>query len=208
MEDVLEVYSRAPQQDRPLVCLDEFAKQLLSEARAPVAAIPGHLAREDYEYVREGSVSGFMIAMPHLGKRDVFVAGDGRRTSLDFAACLEHLANILLPDAGKIVLVMDNLNTHKEASLYEAFPPEKARALCERFEMHWTPNHGSWLNMAEIEIGLLGRTCLDRRIGSVAEFTDEVKAYLARKNEESKVINWQFTNQKARIKLKSLYPTI
>ena len=103
---------------------------------------------------------------------------------------------------------MDNLNTHKEASLYEAFPPEKARALCERFEMQWTPKHGSWLNMAEIEIGLLGRTCLDRRIGLVVEFTDEVIAYLARKNEESKSINRQFTNQKARIKLKSLHPTI
>ena len=136
MEDVLEVYSRAPRQDRPLVCLDEFATQLLSETRAPVAAIPGHLAREDYEYVREGSVSGFMIAMPHLGRRDVFVGGDGRRTALDFAACL------------------------------------------------------------------------DRRIGSVGEFTNEVKAYLARKNEESNSINWQFTNEKARIKLKSLYPTI
>jgi hypothetical protein len=208
MEDVLEVYSRAPRQDRPLVCLDEFAKQLLSETRTPVAAIPGHPAREDYEYVREGSVSGFMVAMPHLGKRDVFVGGEGRRTALDFADCLDHLANTLLPNAGKIVLVMDNLNTHKEASLYEAFPPEKARALCERFEMHFTPKHGSWLNMAEIEIGLLGRTCLDRRIGSVGEFTNEVKAYLARKNEESKSINWQFTNEKARIKLKSLYPTI
>lgn len=208
MEDVLEVYSRAPQQDRPLVCLDEFAKQLLSETRLPVPAIPGHLAREDYEYVREGSVSGFMIAMPHLGKRDVFVGGDGRRTSMDFAACLDHLANTLLPDAGKIVLVMDNLNTHKEASLYEAFPPEKARALCERFEMHYTPKHGSWLNMAEIEIGLLSRTCLDRRIGSVKEFTNEVKAYLTCKNADSKAIHWQFTNEKARIKLKSLYPTI
>ena len=208
MEDVLEVYSRAPRQDRPLVCLDEFAKQLLSETRAPVAAIPGHLAREDYEYVREGSVSGFMIAMPHLGRRDVFVGGDGRRTALDFAACLDHLANTLLPDAAKIVLVMDNLNTHKEASLYEAFPPEKARALCERFEMHFTPKHGSWLNMAEIEIGLLSRTCLDRRIGSVGEFETEVKAYLEWKNKNSKAINWQFTNENARIKLQSLYPTI
>ena len=208
MEDVLEVYSRAPQQDRSLVCLDEFANQLLSETHDPVPAIPGHLARQEYEYIREGSVSGFMIAMPHLGKRDVFIGGGGRRNSLDFATCLDHLANILLPDAGKIVLVMDNLNTHKEeASLYEAFPPEKARALCERFEMHYTPKHGSWLNMAEIKIGLLGRTCLDRRIGSVAEFTDEVKAYLARKNEESKSIHWQFTNEKARIKLKSIYPT-
>ncbi len=208
MEDVLEVYSRAARQDRPLVCLDEFAKQLLSETRDPVPAIPGHLAREDYEYVREGSVSGFMIAMPHLGKRDVFVGGGGRRTSLDFAACLDHLANTLLPDAVKIVWVMDNLNSHKEASLYEAFPPEKARSLCERFEMHYTPKHGSWLNMAEIEIGLLRRTCLDRRIGSVGEFTDEVKAYLACKNAESKPINWQVTNEKARIKLKSLYPAI
>ncbi|MBG7608448.1 MAG: transposase, partial [Verrucomicrobia bacterium] len=186
----------------------EFAKQLLSETRGPVPAIPGHLAREDYEYVREGSVSGFMIAMPHMGKRDVFVGAEGRRTALDFAACLDHLANNLLPEARKSVLVMDNLNTHKEASLYEAFAPDKARALCERFEMHYTPKHGSWLNMAEIEIGLLGRTCLDRRIGSNVEFKGEVKAYLAGKNAESKPINWQFTNEKARIKLKSLYPTV
>jgi hypothetical protein len=156
----------------------------------------------NYEYVGEGSVSGFMIAIPHLGKRDVFVGGDGRRTSLDFAACLDHLANILLPNAEKIVLIMDNLNTHKEAPLYDAFPPEKARALCERFEMHWTPYHGSWLGMAEIEIGLLGRTCLDRRIVSVGEFTNEVKAYLARKNEDSKSINWQFINEESPIKLK------
>jgi hypothetical protein len=208
MEDVLAVYARPVDESRPLVCLDEFAKQLLSETRSPVPAIPGHLAREDYEYVREGSVSGFIIAMPHMGKRDVFVGEDGRRTALDFAACLDHLANNLLPDAEKIVLVMDNLNTHKEASLYEAFAPEKARALCERFEMHYTPKHGSWLNMAEIEIGLLGRTCLDRRIGSVVEFKDEVEAYLVWKNAESKPINWQFTNEKARVKLKSLYPTI
>ncbi len=208
MEDVLAVYARAPCGDIPLVCLDEFAKQLLSETRGPVAAVPGHLAREDYEYVREGSVSGFMIAMPHLGKRDVFVGPDGRRTAKDFAACLDHLANNLLPEAAKIILVMDNLNTHKEASLYEAFPPEKARALCERFEIHYTPKHGSWLNMAEIEIGLLGRTCLGRRIGSVREFAKEVRAYLEWKNKHAKPINWQFTNEKARGKLKSLYPTI
>jgi phytoene dehydrogenase-like protein len=208
MEDVLAVYARPVQERRPLVCLDEFAKQLLSEARDPVAAIPGHLAREDYEYVREGSVSGFMIAMPHMAKRDVFLGKDGRRTALDFASCLDHVANHLFPDAEKIVLVMDNLNTHKEASLYEAFAPEKARALCERFEMHYTPKHGSWLNMAEIEIGLLGRTCLDRRIGSAEEFKTEVAAYLAWKNGEAKGIKWQFTNEKARIKLKSLYPTI
>lgn len=208
LEDVLAVYARPVEENLPLVCIDEFAKQLLSETRAPVPAIPGHLAREDYEYVREGSVSGFMIAMPHLGQRDVFVGDDGRRTALDFAACLDHIANNLFPAARKIVLVMDNLNTHKEASLYEAYPPEKARALCERFEMHYTPKHGSWLNIAEIEIGLLSRTCLDRRIGTVEEFKKQVKAYLVGKNAESKPINWQFTNEKARIKLKSLYPTI
>lgn len=208
MEDVLEVYTRPPRDDRPLVCLDEFAKQLLSENRAPIPAIPGRCARQDYEYVREGSVSGFMIALPHLGRRDVFVGAEGRRTAMDFAACLDHIANGLLPDAAKIVLVMDNLNTHKQASLYEAFPPEKARSLCERFEIHHTPKHGSWLNMAEIEIGMLGRTCLDRRIGSEKEFRYEVKAYLESKNENSRPINWQFTNEKARIKLKSLYPAI
>ncbi len=208
MEDVLAVYARPPQKDIPLVCVDEFAKQLLSETREPVAASPGHLAREDYEYVREGSVSGFMVALPHLGKRDVFVGSDGRRTAKDFAACLDHIANKLLPEAAKIILVMDNLNTHKEASLYEAFAPEKARALCERFEIHYTPKHGSWLNMAEIEIGLLARTCLDRRIGSTQEFEKEVTAYLDWKNQHSKAINWQFTNEKARGKLKSLYPTI
>lgn len=208
MEDVLEVYARPPQIERPLVCLDEFAKQLLSETREPLPVIAGSPARQDYEYVREGSASGFIIAMPHMGKRDVFVGEDGRRTAKDFAACLDHIANHVFPEAGKIILVMDNLNTHKEASLYEAFAPEKARALCERFEMHYTPKHGSWLNMAEIEIGLLTRTCLDRRIGSQEEFEKEVKAYLEFKNKNPKPINWQFTNEKARIKLKSLYPSI
>ena len=149
-----------------------------------------------------------MIALPHLGKRDVFVGTDGRRTALDFAACLDHLASVVLPDAVKIVLVTDNLNTHKEASPHEAFPAQKARALCERFEIHHTPKHGSWLNMAEIEIGMLARTCLDRRIGSAAEFKNEVRPYLDWKNENSKPINWQFINEKARIKLKSLYPAI
>lgn len=208
MEDVLEVYHRPPDDSRPLVCLDEFAKQLLSETRLPIPATASHPARHDYEYVREGSMSGFILAVPHLGGRDVFIGEDGRRTGKDFAACLDYLANRVLPEADKIVLVMDNLNTHKEASLYEAFPPEKARALCERFEFHYTPKHGSWLNMAEIEIGLLVRGCLDRRIGSVEEFRSEIKAYLDRKNETMRPIKWQFTNEKARIKLKSLYPSV
>ena len=208
MEDVLEVYQRPHDRQYPLVCLDEFAKQLLSQCRSPLPATCNHPARYDYEYVREGSVSGFMLAMPHLGIRDVFIGEDGRRTALDFAACMDHLANTVLPDAEKIVVVMDNLNTHKEASFYEAFEPEKARVLCERFEFHYTPKHGSWLNMAEIEIGLLVRSCLDRRIESPDKLRTEVAAYLTRKNEKPVPIQWQFTNEKARIKLKSLYPSV
>jgi hypothetical protein len=208
MEDVLEVYQRPTDPLRPLVCLDEFAKQLLSETRISRPAYPGCVAKQDSEYVREGSVTGFMLAMPHLGKRDVFIAQSGRRTSIDFAHSLDHLANHLLPDAQKIVLVMDNLNTHKEASLYKAFTPEKARALCERFEFHYTPTHGSWLNMAEIEIGLLVRACLDRRIESVGRMKSEVAAYLIAKNAEFTPIKWQFTNEDARIKLHSIYPSV
>ena len=207
MEDVLEVYQRPADLRRPLVCLDEFAKQLLSETRTPLPARPGNLAKYDSEYVREGSVTGFMLAMPHLGKRDVFIAPSGRRTSVDFALCLEYLAGIF-SDAEKIIVVMDNLNTHNEASLYKAFAPEKARALCERFEFHFTPTHGSWLNMAEIEIGLLVRGCLDRRIESTQRVRTEVKAYLTRKNANPTPIKWQFTNQNARIKLHSVYPAI
>jgi len=208
MEDVLEVYQRPADPNRPLVCLDEFAKQLLSETRTPQAATSNHLAREDSEYVREGSVTGFMLSLPHLGKRDVFIAEDARRTSKDYAYCLDYLANKVLPEAKKIILVMDNLNTHKEASLYEAFSPEKARELCERFEIHYTPKHGSWLNMAEIEIGLLVRSCLDCRIASPEKMRTEVEAYLLWKNANPVPIKWQFTNQNARIKLHSIYPSI
>lgn len=208
MEDVLEVYQRPAAPLRPLVCLDEFSKQLLSEVRAPLPATLGSLAKQDSEYVREGSVTGFMLAMPHLGERDVFVSESGRRTAIDFAHCLDHLAHNVLPEAEKIVLVMDNLNTHNEASLYKAFTPEKARGLCERFEFHYTPTHGSWLNMAEIEIGLLVRACLDRRIESVSKMRKEIAAYLTAKNSKPAPIKWQFTNEDARIKLHSIYPTI
>ena len=207
MEDVLEVYQRPPDDSRPLVCLDEFAKQLLSETRLPIPATSQHPARHDYEYVREGSISGFILALPHLGARDVFVGEDGRRTAKDFAACLDYLSRAL-PEAEKIILVMDNLNTHKEASLYEAFPPEKARGLCERFEFHYTPKHGSWLNMAEIEIGLLVRGCLDRRIGSVKEFRREIAAYLGRKNDNPEPVNRGLANKKSRVKLKPPYPAV
>ncbi len=207
MEDVLEVYQRQPDPARPLVCLDEFAKQLLSECRVPLPARPGSVAKYDSEYVREGSVTGFMLAMPHLGKRDVFISQPGRRTAVDFALCLEHLAG-LFPAAEKIVVVMDNLNTHGAASLYKAFAPDKARGLCERFEFHHTPAHGSWLNMAEIEIGLLTRACLDRRIATPGRMVSEVMAYLARTNENPVPIKWQFRNEDARIKLHSIYPSV
>lgn len=207
MEDVLEVYQRPVDPMRPLVCLDEFAKQLLSENRTPLPARPGSLAKYDSEYVRQGSVTGFMLAMPHLGKRDVFISETGRRTAVDFATCLEHLS-AMLPHAQRIVLVMDNLNTHTVASLYKAFTPEQARLLCERFEFHYTPAHGSWLNMAEIEIGLLTRACLDRRIESSEFMKKEIKAYLAHKNQNPVPIKWQFTNEAARIKLHSIYPAI
>ena len=144
--------------------------------------------------------------MPHLGARDVFVGEDRRRTAKDFASCLDYLSRAL-PKAEKIILVMDNLNTHKEASLYEAFPPEKARGLCERFEFHYTPKHGSWLNMAETEDRATGAR-RPQRIGSVKEFRREIAAYLDRKNENPKPIDWQFTNKKARVKLRSLYPAV
>lgn len=205
MEDVLEVYQRPADPLRPLVCLDEFAKQLLSESRSPLAAKPGSLAKYDSEYVREGSVTGFILAMPNLGQREVFISETGRRTSLDYAYCLEYLA-ALHSGAEKIILVMDNLNTHKEASLYEAFEPEKARMLCERFEIHYTPKHGSWLNMAEIEIGLLVRACLNQRLESSERMRQEVAAYLARKNAFPKPIEWKFSLQEARTKLSHVYP--
>lgn len=208
MEDVLSVYERPFDPLTPLVCLDEFCKQLLSETRPRIAPARGRLEKYDYEYIRNGSVSGFMMAAPYLGKRHTYFGSDGRRTSKDFARCLDYLANEIFPDAPRIVLVMDNLNTHTAAALYEAFEPAKALALWQRFEVHYTPKHGSWLNMAEIEIGLMTRRCLSRRIASFEEIKTEVAAYEATKNKESKAIVWQFTNGKARTKLKSLYPSI
>lgn len=208
MEDVLGVYHRPPDPQAPLVCLDEFCKQLLKETRVPLPARPGALARHDYEYIREGSVSGFMMSLPHEGKRHIWFGPEGRRKGVDFARCLEYLAEELLPEAPRIVLVMDNLNIHKAASLYEIFEPEKALRLWKRFEVHYTPKHGSWLNMAEIEIGLLTRTCLDRRIGSFEEMLTETAAYEAAKNSSPSPINWQFGVDKARVKLRSPYPSV
>jgi len=208
MEDVLEVYSRPPDPNRPLVCLDEFCKQLLSEVRGPLPVAPGRPAREDCEYVREGCASAFMIAMPLEGRREVFVGPEGRRTAIDYALALRHIADSIHPEAERIVLVQDNPDTHAGASLYEAFPPEEARRLAARFEVHYTPKHGSWLNIAEIEISVLARACLDRRIPSQELFRAEIAACLARKNSNPTPTRWRFTCEDARIKLSSLYPHV
>ena len=207
MENVLEVYARPKDEAIPLVCLDEFSKQLISEVSAPLAMTKKSQAKQDYEYVREGSVTSFIMALPHLGMRHLYTAPSGRRTAIDFAHCIDYLLSEVLPDAKKVVLVMDNFNTHSEASLYKAFAPAKARSFCERLEIHFTPKHGSWLNMAEIEIGKLVKTGLKERIPSRVEYDTQTDAYLRLSNQSPQAIKWQFTNEKARVKLRHLYPS-
>jgi hypothetical protein len=204
MEDTLEVYHRPRDLDCPVVCLDETSKQLTAETRVPVPAKPGHPARHDYEYERNGTANLFMLFGPLEGWRHVEVTG--RRTALDYAQILRDLADTHFPDARKIVLVQDNLNTHRPASLYEAFPAAEARRLVERFEWHYTPKHGSWLNMAESELGVLSSQCLDRRIPDKQTLIDEVAAWEADRNKHHTKADWQFTTADARVKLKRLYP--
>ncbi len=206
MEDVLEVYHRPFDAKRPLVCLDEASKQLIGETRQPLPAEPGQPERFDYEYERKGTANLFMISEPLLGWRAVQVTE--RRTAKDFAEVVRWLVEEVHGDAEKVVLVMDNLNTHTAASLYEAFPPEQARRIIERLEIHHTPKHGSWLNMAEIELSVLARQCLDRRIESSEELRREVEAWELERNERQVEIKWQFTTADARIKLHRLYPVI
>ena len=214
MENVLDIYTAKPDPARPLVCLDEFSKQLLSEVAPPIAPrpgtkeSPGQPARSDAEYVREGSASAFMIAMPHLGRREVFVGKEARRTALDYADAIAFLCDEIFPEAEKITLVHDNLNTHDVASLYKRFEPAKARRLAAKIDVHFTPKHGSWLNMAEIEIALLSRSALQKRIASVEDFRTIVAANVERRNKTPRPINWQFTSHDARIKLKRFYPDI
>jgi hypothetical protein len=214
MEDVLAIYEREPDPTCPLVCLDEFSKQLLSEVAPPLRPQPGQdqakgkRERYDAEYVREGSASAFMLAMPHLGKREIFIGEEARRTALDYADAIEFLCDEVFPDAQRIILVQDNLNTHNEASLYKRFAPAKARRLAEKLDIHYTPKHGSWLNMAEIEISLLARSALKPRVANRAEFEKAVKSNVSRRNQNPRPINWQFTNKDARIKLKRLYPSL
>ncbi len=204
MEDVLSVYTRPREPDRPLVCLDETSKQLVAETRLPVAMQPGRPARIDCEYERNGTANLFMMFAPIEGWRHVKVTD--RRTAIDYAQVLKDLADVHFAKAETIVLVQDNLNTHAAASLYQAFPAAEARRLVERFEWHYTPKHGSWLNLAESELGVLAAQCLDRRIPDEPTIAGEVAAWVEKRNTHRAVADWRFTTKDARVKLKSLYP--
>jgi len=204
MEDVLEVYTRPYDPARPLVCLDETSKQLVAETRTPMPMIPGHPARSDYEYKRGGTANLFMLFAPLEGWRHVKVTA--RRTAIDYAHVLRDLCDVHFPRAETIILVQDNLNTHAPSSLYQAFPPAEARRIAARFEWHYTPKHGSWLNMAEAELSVLARQCLARRIPDIQKLEEHATAWRQRRNKYHVKANWRFTSQDARIKLKNLYP--
>jgi transposase len=204
MEDVLEVYQRPYNPEFPQVCMDETSKQLISEKRDPLPPEPGQVERYDGEYVREDTANLFMACEPLAGRRHVKVTD--RRKRSDWAAFVKELVDEQYPQAQKIVLVMDNLNTHSTASLYAAFEASEARRIAEKLEIHYTPKHGSWLNMAEIELSVLGRQCLDRRIPDSPTLTREVAAWQTRRDALKAKINWRFTTADARIKLQRLYP--
>ena len=206
MSKELAVYTRPHDPDRPLVCLDETSKQLIAETRLPIPMKPGRPARCDYEYERNGTANLFMLFAPLEGWRCVEVTD--RHTAVDYAHVLKDLADIHFSDARTIVLVQDNLNTHSKASLYEAFPAAEAGRLVERFEWRYTPKHGSWLNLAESELGVLSSQCLDRRIPDKQILIEEVAAWEQDRNANHANANWHFTTPTARIKLKHLYPSI
>ena len=205
MEDVLAVYARPYDSARPVVCMDEKPYQLLAHARAAIPAVPGRDRKEDSEYVRHGTCSIFVWVEPLAGWRHV--DAQSRRTKIDWAHQVERLLTIDYPEADKVVLVMDNLNTHNISSLYEAFEPAKAFALAQRLEIHHTPKHGSWLNIAEIELSALTRQCLNRRIDDLDVLNGELAAWAKATNADQRQVNWQFTTDNARIKLRHLYPT-
>jgi len=204
MEKVLEVYKRPYHEKHPVVCMDESPKQLIGETKTPVEAKPGSLEKYDYEYVRNGVCNVFMSVEPLAGKR--FVKITERKQKTDWAHFIEEIAN-QYPEAVKITLVMDNLETHKPGSLYDTFPAEKAKKIWDRFEFVYTPKHGSWLNMAEIELNVLMGQCLAGRIPDIEKVKTEVKAWQKARNNKKAKINWQFKTEDARIKLKRLYPT-
>ena len=206
MEDVLDVYERPYDITQPVVCMDEKPYQLLGDAREPLPMRPGDDQKVDSEYVREGTCSIFVFTEPLGGTRHVSVRE--HRTSIDWAEEIKYLADVMYPDAEKIVLVMDNLNTHKPASLYKKYPPEEARRIIKRLEIHYTPKHGSWLDMAEIELNVMTRQCLSRRIDTLEKLRNELSSWERNRNASIAKIIWHFKTPDAREKLVSLYPTI
>lgn len=206
MEDVLEVYARPYDSNFPVVCMDESSVQLIGEVQEPIPAAPGHPELKDDEYVRNGVASILLEVEPLGGKRHVEITE--RRTRIDWAQFIKEMLEERYPDAEKVVLVMDNLNTHNAASLYTDFPPEEARQLAERLEIHYTPKHGSWLNIAEIELSVLKRQCLAGRIPCIQQMRSEVMAWNIDRNNRQAKVDWQFGTDNARVKLKRLYPKL
>ena len=206
MEDILEIYKRPYDPAIPVICMDEQPTQLIKQTRRKIATEPGKPERVDYEYERNGTAENFMFTEPLASWRKANVRQ--HRTAIDWAYENKELLNEDYPEAQKVILVCDNLNTHEIASLYEAFEPKQARELVERLEIHYTPKHGSWLNIAEIELSVFTEQCLDRRIPDMATLQQEAKAWYRKRNTKQKAVDWQFTTEKARIKLKRLYPQI
>jgi len=204
MEDVLDVYKRPYDGNRPVVCMDELSKQLIKETRMPMDMKRGRPLRYDTEYERNGTNNIFIGFEPLIGKR--YLAVTDRRTKVDWAHFAKELVDVHYPNAIKIILIMDNLNTHAGSSLYETFAPTEAKRILNKFEIHYSPKHGSWLNMAELELSHLSRQCLDRRIPDQKTLKKEVAAWAENRNKKNMKIDWQFTTEDARIKLKKLYP--
>ncbi len=204
MEDILDLYQQPFDENYPVVCMDEKQYQLLDDLRSPIPMKPGAPEKQDGDYVRKGTCSIFVFTEPLSSWRHVTVSE--RRTKIDWANQVRELLDIHYPEAKKIRLVMDNLNTHSISSLYEAFPPEIARSLAKRLEIHYTPKHGSWLNIAEIELSAMTRQCLGRRIASITSLRAELSTWEINRNDNLKTVDWQFTTDSARIKLKKLYP--
>jgi DDE superfamily endonuclease len=205
MEDVLDLYELPYDPNVPLVCFDETPKQLISEKRLPLPPRPGQIERYDYEYQRNGVRNLFMFFEPLASRRHVPIRP--RRTKQDFAQVMKWLVDEIYPQAERILVVLDNLNTHKRASFYETFSPEEANRLCKKLEFHYTPKHGSWLNMAEIELSVFGRSCLSKRIPDDQALNTNVRALVEERNGKKASVNWQFRTENARIKLKHLYPS-
>jgi len=206
MEDVLDLYTQVHTAEEPLICMDEASRQLLRDLEPPIAMKPGQPRREDYHYERRGTQALFIFFDPIRGWREVH--NRDSRMAVDWAEEIAWLLEVAYPQARKIKLVCDNLNTHAIGSLYKAFEPERARSLVRRLDIHYTPRNGSWLNVAEIELSVLARQCLDRRLGSAAEMKQEITAWQTERNATQSAVTWRFTTANARIKLRHLYPPV